>query len=915
MAELAKLFMSVVDESFYGGGVGPTIPLYIIATQSNKVLDSTTGEIASGTTLANELLVLTSQKDVINTFGVPYFEESNGSVLQSSELNEVGLLGLYNAMGSSALGYAVRADIDLSQLKPTSVEPSTDVKSGTKWLDTYVSTFGVHRCNGGISALALKNWDYVNVKAVDTLPDTAVAGTIVFKGTETGGEFYEYLEGWKLIGSSEWKEMFDEDVDVTFASHIYVPAGKKQGSIWIQTTQPNNGSKYVKKTYNGSVKSWISSIVPLYENVIEAEAGSVLTNGSNVLVYDAEEAKVTLKKYVNSGEGTFISSSEAVTEEQMTGSFKIISRETDGVVVEVRNATLAQVVSTTNTALKDAKVKYIEASVVENKFVLESLDGSTIQVVDGETSVLDALHIVSGTMSEGAWEDETDMKVSIEEPREKAEDGTLWMDDALKLDIMVNNGTDWVGLKSAYPDAELYVTSEEPSTPTDMSVWVDTNLDEYPSVYRFYDGIWNKVDTTDQISAFGMVFGDARYYADGDAEPTFSVESGTGKVTSNLLTSTTVDPDAVEAKSYPKDMLLFNTRFSTRNVKKYKSIAFEGKTADEVPGKTLARWVSASGNDYNGSGLFGAKAQRKLIADALSGAVNSCDELRSINYDFFYACCPGYPEVDSALLDLNADKKEIFYIVSDTPKTLKPTVRAITDWGTNANNGNHGEEGRVLRSAYITRQYPSMGLTTNVDGTSVAVPTSIVKMKNLLNLPTGQICAGAQFGVVSNVSSVGYINDEDEYTSIAINDGIGEAIVAQSMNPIMARRNTGLLLWGENTENNAETSLSDEHAILTLLRLKRELEVAVQPFFFRKNTQSVRNDFDRAIRSILSSYVANEEIYDFVLDTESPNTDETINRKELHANIAIEIVKGIEFIYLPIRVVNKGTLAETTLID
>ena len=49
MAELAKLYMSVVDESFYGAGTGAIIPLYIIATESNKVLDSTTGEIAPGT--------------------------------------------------------------------------------------------------------------------------------------------------------------------------------------------------------------------------------------------------------------------------------------------------------------------------------------------------------------------------------------------------------------------------------------------------------------------------------------------------------------------------------------------------------------------------------------------------------------------------------------------------------------------------------------------------------------------------------------------------------------------------------------------------------------------------------------------------------------------------------------------------
>ena len=176
-----------------------------------------------------------------------------------------------------------------------------------------------------------------------------------------------------------------------------------------------------------------------------------------------------------------------------------------------------------------------------------------------------------------------------------------------------------------------------------------------------------------------------------------------------------------------------------------------------------------------------------MVVKALNGAVNSCEELRSVNYDFFYACCPGYPEVDASLNNLNADKKEIFYVVSDTPKTLQPSVRAITDWGSDSSRS---------RSAYSTRQYPSMGMMSNVDGTSVAVPSSIIKMNNLLNLPEGQICAGVQFGVVSNVNSVGYISGEGEYTAVSLNDGLGEAVVAQSMNPIMQRRNTGLLFRG-----------------------------------------------------------------------------------------------------------------------
>jgi hypothetical protein len=178
-------------------------------------------------------------------------------------------------------------------------------------------------------------------------------------------------------------------------------------------------------------------------------------------------------------------------------------------------------------------------------------------------------------------------------------------------------------------------------------------------------------------------------------------------------------------------------------------------------------WENASGNALDGSGLFGADAQRKMIVEALNGAINSCEELKSLEYDFFYACCPGYPEVDVALRDLNKAKREMFYIVTDTPKTLKPTVRAITDWG-KGGNGSHGLEGRTLRSMYMTRQYPPMGMSSNVDGTLVAIPTSICKMKNLLNLPTGQICAGSQYGVISNIGSTGYITDENEYAIVSV---------------------------------------------------------------------------------------------------------------------------------------------------
>ena len=183
-------------------------------------------------------------------------------------------------------------------------------------------------------------------------------------------------------------------------------------------------------------------------------------------------------------------------------------------------------------------------------------------------------------------------------------------------------------------------------------------------------------------------------------------------------------------------------------------------------------------------------------------------------------------------------------------------------------------------------------------------------MKNLLVLPIGQIAAGTQNGQVTNLASVGYITDEQEYASVVINDGLGEVCTAQSINPIMPRRNTGLLFWGEATENPITSSLSDEHAIITLLRLKRQLEAACLPFFFRINNPSLRNEFHKVLQDILNTFVGTGEIYDYALEVESENTNERINRKELWAAIAIEIAKGVEQIYIPIRVVATGALSE-----
>lgn len=881
MAELAKTHITVTDDSAYAAGIDTLIPLYVFATEQDKVVDESTGEIAIGTTkaLANQVSVVTSRKDVVDKFGAPKFYEDNGTVLQGDERNEYGLYGLFDAMGSTSLAYALRADIDLKQLSPVEEEPVSNAKNGTMWLDIVNTSFGIFVCNG--SSKPSKAWDEIkNYYFYDGKPEDGDKdvedGSYAFyydSGEDDDGLitpnseliFLEKVDG-KWIPLGEGKTIYHKQSTKYPGFDEDKPDEPKpvKGDIWVKTTPTNNGVNYALKKWVASSERWTSVDIQMFGSIEEAEEryGKNLVNGTYIALYD---------------DGS--ESSESNDQES------------------------------------SANVTFMRVEIV-NK--------------------------------ENIWSPASEIKVSASAPTEKAEEGTLWFNDDTKVDIMVGNGTVWKGFNNYYPNSRIYTTSAEPESPVENDLWV--NPINFPEIKRYIGGEWDLVDNTDQTSPDGIIFADARYYggtvvvinSDNPEETTYKVipsltepkytVDDDGQIHSELLTSDVVDPDAPDASTYSRGILLFNTRFSTKNVKEYIKKPFEGQYTEEsenfvytIGGRRYEvaksiknidkffknRWVSASGNAADGSGLFGADAQRKMVVKALASAIVSNEDIRTYDYDFFFASCPGYPELDDELINLNIDKKEMFEIISDTPKTLRPDGKAIQEWGTNANNAvSHGTEGRVLKNEYVTRQYPPMGLASNIDGSEIAVPSSIAKMKNLLVLPRGQIAAGTQNGQVTNLASVGYITDEQEYASVVINDGLGEVCTAQSINPIMPRRNTGLLFWGEATENPITSSLSDEHAIITLLRLKRQLEAACLPFFFRINNASLRNEFHKVLQDILNTYIGTGEIYDYALEVESENTPERINRKELWAAIAIEIAKGVEQIYIPIKVVATGALSE-----
>src|SRR6056300_1336375 len=142
--------VSVIDESFYTPAEPGTVPMIFVASASNKTNAAGTGT-AQGTLKANAgtPYLLTSQRDLADTFGDPIFQvDNNNNPIHGGELNEYGLQAAYSYLGVSNRAWVVRADINLGELQASATAPAADPEDGTQWFDTQVSKFGIFEWNG-----------------------------------------------------------------------------------------------------------------------------------------------------------------------------------------------------------------------------------------------------------------------------------------------------------------------------------------------------------------------------------------------------------------------------------------------------------------------------------------------------------------------------------------------------------------------------------------------------------------------------------------------------------------------------------------------------------------------------------------------------------------------------------------------
>ena len=101
--------IKIIEEEI-GATAGPgTVPLGIIATAENKLTEAVT--LAEGTLPENagKLELITSQRELLQKYGVPYFRSVDGTVIQADEPNEYGLHAAFSYLGLANRAYVLRA--------------------------------------------------------------------------------------------------------------------------------------------------------------------------------------------------------------------------------------------------------------------------------------------------------------------------------------------------------------------------------------------------------------------------------------------------------------------------------------------------------------------------------------------------------------------------------------------------------------------------------------------------------------------------------------------------------------------------------------------------------------------------------------------------------------------------------------
>lgn len=816
----------------------------------------------------------------------------------------------------------------------------------------------------------------INTAAITGVTAAAVGGKLEIYVDNTAASDGSTVDGALAIADDSGSPLTDLGIDadtyyrpaVQLSKHTSVPlwksndtAARPSGSVWIKTSTANFGASLSVKRWNTLTESWQLLQTLMYDNDQAAnEAYDPLRGGSGI-----PANTVYVQTDVNNND----TATYKILYRAKTGVTMVTGDDTSPTFVISETFTLKYSVPNSDTLSAAETVTMTGttgATFVEDVLAL-GLDYVSAQVnTDGSVSIIHTaggvivLDDTSGTpIADAGITTSSDFcragptageiivsnwipvtyTASVDAPGNDPEVDTYWYWGELgEADILIHDGTAWKGYRNVSVDARGYNLTNtdpkgpifsvtEPTTQSDGTslvygdLWIDTSdLEKYPKIYRYSivpgdaDPKWLEVDNTDQTSENGLLFADARFMG----SSTLDVVNDDIPTIASLLTSNYIDLDCPDALGYPRGMLLFNTRRSSFNVKRYKTNYFN---ATDFPGETLPTetnaWVSVSGSRENGHAYFGRRAQRNVIVQAMKATLDTSTEIREEQRPFNLIAAPGYPELIPNMIQLNNDRKQTAFVVGDSPFRIPTEGRSLINWLQNTElNSVENEDSLVTRDPYVGVYYPSV-LANDLSGISHIMPASygVLRMIMYSDQVSAQwfAPAGTNRGKLDNVTKIGYLTETGEFYAVNVRQGVRDLLYQNNVNPITYSPGTGIYVAGQKTRSSSDSALDRINVARLICFMRSALDRIVRPFLFEPNDKITRDEVKGVVDRFCNDLVTKRALYDYLVQCdEVNNTPERIDRNELHIDIAIEPVKAIEFIYIPIRIKNTGEIESGT---
>jgi len=744
--------------------------------------------------------------------------------------------------------------------------------------------------------------------------------------------------------------------------NTYDPIPGPTGSIWQKITNVNLGTNLVVKKFNSTLGVFVAQACPIYTGDFAADYNTDPSGGGQNIPAGSTYGRVNPQSNQTSGfqilerytTGATVVTGSNTSQTFVSGNSFTIQATQPGTATPVTTTVTLAGTTTADfiSAVSAANVPYVSASVSSTgaivfthsaggTIILINVTGTPVTAAGFTTSTfLVRPNFVSGVVTGlilSNWVSTPTFTYTASDtgPDQDPDNGTYWYySDPTQADIMIQFNGAWVGYQNCTLDTRGYnlsltnatgpiISATAPTTQTNTAqsplvlgdLWVNTSdLENYPLLYRWQtvngEDQWVQIDNANNNQSSGIIFEDARWATNGTTNPI----TDPIPTIQSLLTSNYLDIDAPNPALYPDGILLWNTRRSGFNVKTFEVNYFNSTTFPDVslPTETNA-WVTASGNKADGSPYMGRQAQRSIIVEALRAGIDSNTTVREEQFIFNLIACPQYPELAPNMAALNDERNNTAFVIVDTPLRLSPADVVV--WATNNSGlGLTTGDGKLTNSSYAGAFYPSCQ-ATDLTGSLVVTCPSHMMIRTIIRSDEQSYPwlapAGTRRGVVDNALQLGYIESTTgEFQVLGVGQGLRDVLYQNQVNPITYIPGVGITNFGNKTLQGTASALDRINVARLVAFIRGRLETIGKQYLFEPNDQITRQQISNAITSLMIDLVAKRGLYDYLVVCDSTNnTPSRIDQNQLWVDIAIEPVKAVEFIYIPMRIQNTGSIA------